>query len=126
MIVRESTHRASPLSPHRATIGKRIPIQVSAIGRAWPGWCADEEREATLALLRSRAAAGELARDAACVRRLLRKTHRRGYALNRVEMSSEPSVSAIAFPILVSGHAIAAVNLVLHRSAVSERQIVMR
>ena len=71
MVVRESTHRASMLSQHRATIGVRIPMLVSSLGRAWLAHCADEEREATLAMLRARTdAAGEQARDRAAVRRL--------------------------------------------------------
>ena len=53
MIVRESTHRVSMLSQHRATIGIRIPMLVSSLGRAWLTWCAEEEREATLTLLGS-------------------------------------------------------------------------
>jgi integrase len=50
----ESTHRASMLSQHRATIGIRIPMLVSSLGRAWLRWCADGEREATPAILRNR------------------------------------------------------------------------
>jgi IclR family mhp operon transcriptional activator len=127
MIVRESTHRASLLSQHRAMIGVRIPILVSALGRAWLAWCAEEEREATLSLLRLRSdAVGELARDAAYVKRIVRETRKRGYAVNRGEWSSEASVSAIAFPIRIGQHAIAAVNLVLQKDVVSDREIATR
>lgn len=127
MIVRESTHRASLLSQHRATIGIRIPLLVSSLGRAWLAWCADEEREATLALLRARGdAIGELARDTAYVRRVLRETRKRGYGVNRGEWAAEASVTAIACPIRIGQHAIAAVNLVLQPAAVSEREIATR
>lgn len=124
MIVRESTHRASLLSQHRATIGIRIPMLVSSLGRAWLTWCADEEREATLSLLRERPdAVGEMARDAAYVKRVLRETRKRGYATNRGEWLSEASVTAIGFPIRVGEHAIAAINLVLQKGVVSDRDI---
>ncbi|HMN56074.1 IclR family transcriptional regulator C-terminal domain-containing protein [Ottowia pentelensis] len=127
MIVRESTHRNSLLSQHRATIGIRIPMLVSAIGRAWLAWCDADAREATLALLRSRTdAIGDMARDSGYVRRILRETCKRGYAMNRTEWAMEPHVTAIAMPILSAGHAIGAVNLILHRDAVSERQIATR
>jgi IclR family mhp operon transcriptional activator len=127
MIVRESTHRFSLLSQHRATIGIRIPMLVSAIGRAWLTWCAEEEREATLSLLRERTdSIGELARDAGYVKRVLRETRRRGYALNKGEWLAEASVVAIAFPIRIGEHAIGAVNLVLQRNQVSERELSMR
>lgn len=131
MIVRESTHRVSMLSQHRATIGIRIPMLVSSLGRAWLAWCASDEREATLALLAERTdAMGAMARDTAGIKRILRETRRRGYAVNRGEWSSEAdgkaSVNAIAMPIRIGEHAIAAVNLVLHSSAVSDREIAMR
>jgi IclR family mhp operon transcriptional activator len=127
MIVRESTHRVSMLSQHRATIGIRIPMLVSAMGRAWLTWCADEEREATLSLLRERTdAIGAMARDSAYVKRILRETRKRGYAVNKGEWASESSVTAIAFPIRIGEHAIGAINLVLQMNVVSEREIATR
>lgn len=127
MIVRESTHRASLLSQHRATIGIRIPILVSAIGRAWLAWCAEEEREATLSLLRTRSdAIGLAARDEAYVKRVMRETRRRGYATNKGEWAAEASVHAIAFPVCIGEHAIAAINLVLQRNVVSDREVATR
>jgi IclR family mhp operon transcriptional activator len=127
MIVRESTHRVSMLSQHRATIGIRIPMLVSSIGRAWLTWCADEEREATLSLLQERTdAIGDMARDGTYVKRILRETRKRGYAVNKGEWASESSVTAIAFPIRIGEHAIGAINLVLQMNVVSEREIAKR
>jgi IclR family mhp operon transcriptional activator len=127
MIVRESTHRASMLSQHRATIGIRIPMLVSSLGRAWLAWCADEEREATLASLRDRTdSIGEMANDKANVKQILRDTRRRGYATNKGEWLAEASVTAIGFPIRIGEHAIGAINLVLQRHAVSDREISTR
>lgn len=127
MIVRESTHRFSMLSQHRATIGIRIPMLVSSLGRAWLTWCAEEEREATLSQLRDREdAIGAMARDGARVKRILRDTRRRGYAMNRGEWAAEASVTAIGLPIRIGAHAIAAINLVLQNNAVSDREIATR
>ncbi len=127
MIVRESTHRVSMLSQHRATIGIQIPMLVSSLGRAWLSWCAEEERDATLFLLGRRSdAIGEQARDSAYVKRIVRETRRRGYAVNKGEWLSEASVTAIALPIRIGEHAIGAVNLVLQRNAVSDRDIAVR
>lgn len=127
MIVRESTHRVSMLSQHRATIGIRIPMLVSSLGRAWLTWCADEERQATLALLRERTdAIGEMARDSAYVKRILRETLRRGYAVNKGEWTSEISVTAIGLPIRIGEHAIGAINLVMQKHLVSDREISTR
>lgn len=127
MVVRESTHRASLLSQHRATIGIRIPILVSAIGRAWLTWCDDEEREATLTLLRERTdSIGKVARDDSYVKGILRETRKRGYAINRGEWAAEASVTAIAFPICRHGHAIGAINLVMQSMVASDREISRR
>lgn len=124
MIVRESTHRVSMLSQHRATIGIRIPMLVSSLGRAWLSWCAEDEREATLSLLQQRSdGIGEMARDTAYVKQAIRDTRRRGYALNKGEWLSEASVLAIALPIRIGEHAIGAVNLVLQKNAVSDREV---
>ncbi len=127
MIVRESTHRASLLSQHRATIGIRIPILVSSLGRAWLSWCDKEVRDATLAMMRARSdTIGTLARDGDYVKRIIRETRKRGYSINRGEWASEESVVAIGFPIVVGHNAIGAINLVLQRNAVSERVIATR
>ncbi|MDP9877455.1 IclR family mhp operon transcriptional activator [Variovorax boronicumulans] len=127
MIVRESTHRVSMLSQHRATIGIRIPMLVSSLGRAWLSWCAEEERVATLALLAQRTdAIGEMARDGGYVKRIIRETRRRGYAMNRGEWASESSVTAIGFPIRIGEHAIGAINLVLQNNVVSDREVATR
>jgi IclR family transcriptional regulator, mhp operon transcriptional activator len=124
MIVRESTHRVSMLSQHRATIGIRIPMLVSALGRAWLSCCSEDEREATLALLRSRAdATGEMARDTAYVQKVIRETRKRGYAMNRGEWAAQASVIAISYPLRSGQQALGAINLVLQKDAVSERQI---
>lgn len=124
MLVRESTHRQSLLSQHRATIGVRIPMLGSALGRAWLAWCDDESRDATLAMLRGRDdALGRAARDTRAVNRLLADTRRRGFALNLGELPTEADVAAIAFPILERGRAVAAINLVFVRDAVSLAQI---
>ncbi|WP_155293442.1 DNA-binding transcriptional regulator [Comamonas testosteroni] len=127
MIVRESTHRVSLLSQHRATIGIQIPMLVSSLGRAWLAACSPEEREATLSLLRERTdSIGEHARDSAYIKRILRETRRRGYAINKGEWLSEASVTAIAFPIFANRQAIGAINLVLQRNAVTDREIALR
>ena len=126
MIVRESTHRFSMLSQHRATIGIRIPMLVSSLGRAWLSWCAIEERKATLSLLQQRTdAIGEMARDHTFVTRIIRDTRRRGYAVNRGEWAAEPNVIAIGLPIRASQHAIGAINLVLRKDVMSDRKIAL-
>ncbi|MBV6274085.1 DNA-binding transcriptional regulator [Alcaligenaceae bacterium CGII-47] len=127
MIVRESTHRISLLSQHRAMIGNRIPMLISALGRAWLSWCTDGERQATLALLRERTdAIGEMAKDDAYVKRILRETRRRGYALNKGEWAAEANITAIGLPIRFGEHVVGAVNLIMPSQLVSDREIATR
>lgn len=124
MIVRESTHRASMLSQHRATIGIKIPMLVSSLGRAWLSWCADDEREATLALLRQRTdEIGALANDKRYVNRILRETRKRGYGVNKQEWLSESSINAVAFPLFRGTAAVGAINVVTRADLVSEREL---
>ena len=39
MMIRESTHRFSPLSFHRAMVGQTIPMLLTAAGRAYFAHC---------------------------------------------------------------------------------------
>lgn len=140
MIVRESTHRASFLSQHRATIGIRIPMLVSSLGRAWLAWCSDEAREQTLELLSQRAGPYQkMAQDAGAVRRMLDETRERGYALNRGEWAAQSDVLAMGLPIVVGGYvgtrpgdpfkagdALGAINLVLQRDVVNEQDLTQK
>src|SRR4029453_14217439 len=69
---------------------------------------------------------GEMARDSGYVKRILRETRRRGYAMKKGEWASEASVTAIGFPIRIGEHAIGAINLVLQNNVVSEREMATR
>lgn len=127
MVVRESTHRRSRLSQHRAMIGTRLPMPLTATGRAYLAWCADEEREATLALIAARPdESGALARDRRAMRRLLTATRQRGYAINEGEWAPQADFCAIALPVRGAGQIIAAVNLVFPRDAVKRSEIERR
>ena len=127
MIVRESTHRWSALSQHRAMIGERMPLLVTALGRAYLAACEDVEREGLLELLRRRDDwIGEQARDKAYVARTLRDTVRRRYAYNDGEWLREASFAAIAVPVMAAERVLAAVNLVFPKAAVSQKDLEAR
>ena len=127
MVVRESTHRGSTLSQHRAMIGTRLPMPVTAMGRAYLAWCPEEEREAVLSLLASRDdAAGRAVRDRRGLSRLLAATRRRGYATNDGEWQEQAGFRAIALPVIVDGRPVAAVNLVFPRTPTQLRALARR
>jgi IclR family mhp operon transcriptional activator len=124
MVVRESTHRWSALSQHRAMIGEKMPLLETAIGRAYLAAADEAEREALLELLRRRGdRLGELARDAAFVQRLISQTLERGYAINEGEWLQEADFAAVAVPVHAGQRLLAALNLVFPKAAVSERDL---
>ncbi|HUG22176.1 DNA-binding transcriptional regulator [Piscinibacter sp.] len=127
MVVRESTHRWSPLSQHRAMIGERMPVLVTALGRAYLSACEEIEREGLLELLKRRDDwIGEQARDAGYVKRAIRETLRRGYAYNDGEWLREASFAAVAVPVLAGDRVLAALNLVFPKAAVSTKDLEKR
>ena len=127
MVVRESTHRWSNLSQHRAMIGERLPLLETAIGRAYFSFADEAERNALLDLLRQRSdRAGQLARDDALVSRVVRQTLDRGFALNEGEWAREAEFAAVAVPVHAGPRLLAALNMVFPRSAISNQDLEQR
>lgn len=124
MVVRESTHRWSNLSQHRAMIGERMPIFVTALGRAYLSACDAAELEALLELLGQRNdALGELARDPARVDQLIHETRYRGYAYNDGEWIREAEFAAVAVPVHSGKRLLGALNMVFPKAAVPEADL---
>lgn len=127
MVVRESTHRWSMLSQHGAMIGEKLPMLVTAMGRAYLNACNEIERESVLELLRRRTDwIGEQARDAGFVRQTLQDTERRGYAYNDGEWIREASFGAVAVPVFAGTRVLAAINLIFPKSAVTQDDLKSR
>ena len=120
MVVRESTHRWSVLSQHRAMIGEKLPMLVTALGRAYLAACSNTERQALLSLLRQRTDwIGELARNEANIQRMIDETRARGYAYNDGEWIREATFAAIAVPVHSDDRLLGVLNMVFPKSAVS-------
>lgn len=127
MVVRESTHRSSLLSQHRQMVGERLPMLVTAMGRAYLAACGDTEREGLLEMLRGRDDRwAALARDPAYVARVLRETRERGYGHNDGEWIREPEFAAVAVPVRAGRRLLAAINLVFPKSAVPRADLESR
>ncbi len=131
MVVRQSTQRQSALSQHRAMIGERLPMLVTAAGRAWFAACPPAQRERLLDLLRGRDdESGRLARDTGYVARMLADTRVRGYAHNDGEWAPQSAFAAIGVPIRGDGGTrrppIAAINLVFPRDALTPKDLQAR
>ena len=120
MLVRETTHRFSPLSFHRAMIRQRMPILFTAAGRAYLAWCSDEERKQILGLLvAGNDEQASFARNRILVTQMLEKTRRQGYATNEGEWQEQLKVAAIALPIRHKGGILACINVVFLKKAMS-------
>ncbi len=53
MVIRETTHRFSPLSFHRSMVGVRMPMLFTATGRAYISFCPDAECHDLLEIMRA-------------------------------------------------------------------------
>ena len=123
LVIRDTTHTFSPLSFHPAMMGQRLPFLQTAVGRAYLAFCAAEERDALLAMLRDRTDKdGQLARDARRVRTMLQSTRARGYAINEGDWIGGGRFGALAVPIMHQGNARACINLIFSKRAISTAQ----
>ena len=126
MLIRESTHRFSSLSFNRAMVGERLPILLTAAGRAYFCYCEDEEREALLVLLRRDPVQAVLANDDRFIANLLEQTRGRGYSSNEGDWSAERKIGAIAVPVFEGGRVIASINVIYLSRAVSHAEAAAR
>ena len=127
MLVRETTHRFSPLSFHRAMIRQRMPMLFTASGRAYLAYCSDEERQQILRqLLAGDDEQARLARNETLVAHMLDKVRRQGYASNEGDWSQHSKIGALAIPIRHKGNILACINVVFLNKAVKVSEAVVR
>ncbi|PKO49397.1 MAG: transcriptional regulator [Betaproteobacteria bacterium HGW-Betaproteobacteria-4] len=122
MLVRETTHRFSPLSFHRARIRQRMPILLTSAGRAYLAYCDEQERRRAIRLIAAgNDAQAGFARNSILVDRLLEKVRHQGYASNDGDWNPSPQVAigAIAIPVRHKGTTLAAINVVFLKKAIS-------
>jgi len=127
MLVRETTHRFSPLSFHRAMIRQRMPVLFTSAGRAYLAYCSSEERQQILRLL----AAGtdeqaNFARNRILVEQMLEKVRRQGYASNDGEWNQQLKIAAIAMPVRHKEHVLASINVVFLKKAMNATEAAVR
>jgi len=127
MVIRETTHRFSRLSFHRSMVGRRLPMLLTAAGRAYIANCPDQEREQILQLLASRDdSQAKLAQDPEYVEKLVRKTRQDGYGSNYRDWGEEGRIAAIALPIRHEGRVLGCLNLVYIADAMTIEEAARR
>jgi IclR family mhp operon transcriptional activator len=120
MIIRETTHRFSPLSFHRSMVRRRMPLLFTASGKAYLAFCPEDERRQLLGLLMAgHDEQSALARREALVTRMLQRIRVDGYATNEGDWKQEAKISAIALPIRSGGRVLACLNVVFLKRAMS-------
>lgn len=128
MVIRESTHRFSPLSFHRAMVGQSLPMLLTAAGRAFFAHSPDEQREQILELIRGGGDTEQarLAADDRFVTKIVARTLESGFASNDGEWTSQRKIGALALPILFKNQPVGAVNIVYLNRAVTLKEAVRR
>lgn len=124
-VIVESTHRLSPMSMHRAMIGKRRSLMSSALGQAMLCVLTDDERDLALNLVKEMGGidAGA-ARERRYIERILKNFEANGYTSS--SGSVETKIASIALPIRVSYSVVGAVNIIFFRSALTVEQAAER
>ena len=120
MLIRETTHKFSPLSNHRSMVGVRWPVLSSSLGRAFFCFSNEKTRASILRVLRASDDPGDrMARDQTHVDNLVRITRERGYSQSIDETAK--GISSIARPVFYRGKVVASINMVFFSSALSPK-----
>ena len=116
IIIVETSRTLSPFITNPRVLGRPISMLHSAMGQAYLAFCAPEDREASIARLIERKLEGfPVERDR--IDRLIEETRGRGYGIRLPGYAAFPDsvgdkLRAIAVPVMVAGHAEAALSFV--------------
>ncbi len=119
MRVRESTHRFSPLSFHKVTVRRRLPLLTTAAGRAYLAFCKDDEREDLVGRLETLPDSPLRGPGLQALMKLLDQHREAGHAYNNGEWATEQRILALAVPVMQDGNVAGCINIVMLRSALS-------
>ena len=113
MVVRETTHRFSRLSFHRAMVGRRLPL----------AFCPEQERKELIEMLASRPGDDyQLAREPLKLQAILARARKEGYGQNYRGWDQEEKIASIAVPLRSEQRVIGCLNLVYMASAMTIEQ----
>ena len=126
LVISLSTHKISPMSIHRAMIGKERSLLRSALGLAILSAMRPDEMAASLSIIENLGGQNALdIADRAVVDHLLDRVRSQGYASSAG--LTEKKISAIALPVLSpQQRVVGAVNIVFFRSTMTTEQAAVR
>ncbi len=119
MRVRETTHRFSPLSFHKVTVRRRLPLALTAAGRAYLAFCEEEERMELIDRLAAEPGSPFQGPGRQALISLLAQHREAGHAYNHGEWLPEQKIMALAVPVFHTGKVAGCINIVMLRSAMS-------
>ncbi|MGO4328183.1 DNA-binding transcriptional regulator [Cupriavidus sp. 2TAF22] len=129
MIIRETTHRFSPLSFHRAMVGRRLPLLLTSAGRAYLAYCSEVQRENMLNMLRAGAGGAEqaaLANDAVFIRKLVERVRADGFSTNRGDWAEQRKIGGLAVPLRHGERVLGSLNVVYLSAAIDAQEAIRR
>jgi IclR family mhp operon transcriptional activator len=124
MRVRASSSEESPFATatDRARLNRRVPLLISAHGRAYLAFCPEDERHIILSLLRASSRTGDLAaRDEHYISAVIGTIRRAGYALT-APVPDEPAIG-LAVPVISNTRVLATISLRYLGKAMSEAEV---
>ena len=118
MLVRESTHKISPFSFDVGMVGTKLPMLLTAGGRAYLAFCPEDERAQILEIMRnSDKPEHMMAQEPRYIDEIIRQTLDRGYGFRAEEFKA--NTVSISMPIRKDGRPIAALTIISLKSAIS-------
>jgi IclR family mhp operon transcriptional activator len=126
VIILESTHRLSPLSMHRAMVGKRRSLVQSSLGQAILSILRKEELDTVLSLVtRQEGPDSGVTGSRPVIAQIIRDVRQRGYAA-AVGAEEGKRMGAIALPVRAPNAVIGAVNVIFFHSAMTTNEAAER
>ncbi len=126
VLIRLSTHKISPMSIHRAMVGKERSLTRSALGMAILSAMSADELDASLDVIDRLGGPNAMdIRDRNAVRQVAEEVRQRGYA--SAAGLTESKISAIALPVVApDGRVAGAINVVFFRSVMTPEEAAER
>lgn len=126
MFIRESTHRFSPLSFERAMVGIRMPLLLTASGRAYLAECDKEEQEQLIRLAAADPEQAAIATNRKLVSQMIAQVRKQGYASNEGDWHKGSRTSALAVAVHGHGRVLGCLNVIYAKRAASLKEACAR
>lgn len=121
MVIVETSREPGVMALNRS-VGTRMPMLASALGRAYLAFCSAAQRAAIIEILSTSPNPLEgMARDPAAANALLDRFRNQGYSVNDKDLS--PQTCGIGVPITVGGEVIACLNLIALADVMTPQQL---